>query len=137
MKRTVFWVLILSLVLSGCSSVQEKYEADAFFMDTPVSLTVYHENGQEIVSSSLEKIREVEEQYSVYKPDSYVSRINEAAGDHSVELPEDVYLFLERLYNLCEETDGVFDLTAVVYYLSVIAVALFLTVQTMEKRRWS
>ena len=40
----------------------------------------------------------------------------------------------ERFYTFI---DGVFDLTAVVYYLSVIAVALFLTVQTMEKRRWS
>lgn len=33
--------------------------------------------------------------------------------------------------------EGVFDLTAVVYYLSIIAVFLFLTVQAMEKRRWS
>ena len=40
----------------------------------------------------------------------------------------------ERFYTFI---DGVFDLTAVVYYLSAIAVALFLTVQTMEKRRWS
>ena len=33
--------------------------------------------------------------------------------------------------------DGVFDLTAIVYYLSIIGVFLFLTVQAMEKRRWS
>ena len=33
--------------------------------------------------------------------------------------------------------DGVFDVTAIVYYLSIIAVFLFLTVQAMEKRRWS
>ena len=33
--------------------------------------------------------------------------------------------------------DGVFDLTAVVYYLSIIGVFLFLTVQSMEKRRWN
>ena len=33
--------------------------------------------------------------------------------------------------------DGVFDLTAVVYYLSIICVFLFLTVQSMEKRRWN
>ncbi len=32
---------------------------------------------------------------------------------------------------------GVFDLTAIVYYVSMIAVFLFLTVQAMEKRRWS
>ena len=34
-------------------------------------------------------------------------------------------------------TSSVFDLTAIIYYLSVTAVFLFLTVQTMEKRRWS
>ena len=32
---------------------------------------------------------------------------------------------------------GVFDLTAVVYYLTAIFVMLFLTVQVMEKRRWA
>ncbi len=31
---------------------------------------------------------------------------------------------------------GILDLTAVVYYLSVIAVFLFLTVQSVQKRRW-
>lgn len=33
--------------------------------------------------------------------------------------------------------EGVFDVTAIVYYLSVIAVFLFMSVQAMEKRRWS
>lgn len=32
---------------------------------------------------------------------------------------------------------GLFSIKAVVYYLSVIALFLFLTVQSMEKRRWS
>lgn len=33
--------------------------------------------------------------------------------------------------------NGIFDLTAVVFYLSVIGVFLFLTTQAMEKRRWN
>lgn len=33
--------------------------------------------------------------------------------------------------------DGVFDLTGIVYYISVTALFLFLSVQSMEKRRWS
>ncbi len=32
---------------------------------------------------------------------------------------------------------GIFDLTAVVYYVTVIAVFIFFTVQSVEKRRWS
>lgn len=34
-------------------------------------------------------------------------------------------------------TNGVFDVTAIVYYLSIIGVMLFMTTQAMEKRRWS
>lgn len=34
-------------------------------------------------------------------------------------------------------TNGVFDVTAIVYYLSIIGVMIFLTTQAMEKRRWS
>ena len=33
--------------------------------------------------------------------------------------------------------NGVFDVTAIVYYLSVICLFVYLTVQSLEKRRWS
>ena len=49
------------------------------------------------------------------------------------EIMENLSLF-ERFYAI---VDGVFDLTAIVYYASVIGVFLFLSVQSMEKRRWS
>ncbi len=32
---------------------------------------------------------------------------------------------------------GIFDLTGIIYFLSVIVVFMFLTVQSLEKRRWS
>ena len=40
----------------------------------------------------------------------------------------------ERFYGI---VNGVFDLGTLVYYLSVTGVFLFLTVQSLEKRRWS
>lgn len=40
----------------------------------------------------------------------------------------------QRFYNVLY---GEFDISSLVYYLSVIGVFMFLTVQTMEKRRWS
>lgn len=33
--------------------------------------------------------------------------------------------------------DGVFDITALLYFITIIAVCLFLTVQSMERKRWS
>lgn len=49
------------------------------------------------------------------------------------EIMENLSLF-ERFYAII---DGVFDLRSIVYYISVIVVFLFLSVQSMEKRRWS
>lgn len=40
----------------------------------------------------------------------------------------------DRFYTF---VNGIFDLTAVVYYLSISCVFLFLSVQALEKRRWS
>ena len=49
------------------------------------------------------------------------------------EIMESLSLF-ERFYSLL---NGVFDLTSIVYYISVTGVFLFLCVQSMEKGRWS
>ena len=34
-------------------------------------------------------------------------------------------------------TNGVFDITGIVYFISVSAVCLFLTTQSIQKRRWN
>ena len=34
-------------------------------------------------------------------------------------------------------TNGVFDVTGIVYFISVIAICLFLTMQSIQKRRWN
>lgn len=49
------------------------------------------------------------------------------------EIMENLSLF-ERFYGI---VNGVFDLTSVVYDLSIVGVFVFLSVQSMEKRRWS
>ena len=63
---------------------------------------------------------------------SYVLKGDSFAGlfpgvMEQLSLFERFYLFLE----------GVFDLTSIVYFLSVVGVFLYLSVQSMEKRRWS
>jgi ABC-2 type transport system permease protein len=49
------------------------------------------------------------------------------------DVMENLSLF-ERFYTF---VDGVFDVRSLVYLISVIALFLFLSVQSMEKRRWS
>lgn len=40
----------------------------------------------------------------------------------------------ERFYTF---VDGIFDVTGIVYFVSITAVFLFLTIQSLEKRRWT
>lgn len=49
------------------------------------------------------------------------------------DLLESLALF-DRMYSF---TNGIFDVTAVVYYLTVAALFVYLTVQSMDKKRWS
>jgi ABC-2 type transport system permease protein len=44
------------------------------------------------------------------------------------------FSLFERLTNF---VNGIFDITGIVYYLSIIFLFLFFTVQVMEKRRWN
>ena len=49
------------------------------------------------------------------------------------QIMEGISLY-ERFYDIL---NGIFDLTGVVYFLSIVDVFLFLSVQSLEKRRWS
>ena len=64
---------------------------------------------------------------------AYTFRQRRLPGLVPRDLMEQLSLF-DRFY---EFVNGTFDLTAIVYYLTVIAVFVFLTVQSLEKRRWS
>jgi ABC-2 type transport system permease protein len=59
------------------------------------------------------------------------------AGDHFNGLFGKVMSALCVFTRIQDFTNGVFNLVSIVYYLAVTAVFLFLTVQSMEKRRWS
>lgn len=49
------------------------------------------------------------------------------------QIMEQLSLF-DRFYGF---VDGIFDLTSIVYFMTVIGLFLFLSVQSLEKRRWS
>ncbi len=49
------------------------------------------------------------------------------------EIIEELSLF-DRFY---EFVNGVFDITSIIYYITIAGVFLFLSVQSLEKRRWS
>ena len=67
---------------------------------------------------------------SLYFVDTVASNI------HS-ELLSRIISFISVYERYADFTSGLFPLSSVVYYLSIAAVFLFLTVRVIEKRRWS
>lgn len=52
-------------------------------------------------------------------------------------LIQKIFSVLDLTGHFSEFASGIFDVTGLVYYLSVTGVFLFLTVQSIQKRRWS
>jgi FAD:protein FMN transferase len=58
------------------------------------------------------EVRRIETVYSRYRPDSIVSRINAAAGQHFVECDDETLRLLDFADQLYEESGGLFDITS-------------------------
>ncbi|MCD7819299.1 MAG: ABC transporter, partial [Lachnospiraceae bacterium] len=52
-------------------------------------------------------------------------------------LIQDILSVFDLSGHFSEFYSGIFDITGIVYYASVIGVFLYLTVETIQKRRWS
>lgn len=60
--------------------------------------------------------------------------IRSSAFEGSIQKLLSALAFFDRFTNFA---NGIFDITALVYYLSVAVLFVFFTVQSMEKRRWA
>lgn len=63
-------------------------------------------------SMALDFIADLEQQISVYRPDSELSQLNGKAADHPIPVERELFALLERCRQLSELTDQAFDPTA-------------------------
>jgi thiamine biosynthesis lipoprotein len=66
----------------------------------------------EAAIAALDRVAELENQLSVYRPESEVSRLNHAAAHDAVEVEEGLFELLLRSQQLHAETNGAFDITS-------------------------
>ncbi len=66
----------------------------------------------DVAWSTLRLVDELEAQLSVYRRDSEVSRINDAAGQSPVAVSPDTYQLVKRAVELSGSSGGAFDITA-------------------------
>lgn len=108
-------VLMLGLVLAGCSNEKEvelrkqAYEDTEFLMGTYVSLRIYNEGKEDVLEDGFNVVRELADKITGETVESDISKINAAAGDHAVVVSEPVYELLKIADSYSDEMDGQFN----------------------------
>ena len=90
--------------------MENRHEATSFAMDTIMTFTVIHEEGDEIIVDAEQEIRRLENLLSITLEDSEVSKLNAAAGKEAIAVSEDTMILLEAGKKLGAKTDGTFDI---------------------------
>lgn len=111
MKRTVPLLLVFVLLFSGCGVQSKPATAQFFAMDTLMSVTVYGRRAEENCTALQQEVNRLDGLWSRTRPDSEISRLNEAAGGEPVTLSQDTLTLLSRAVELHDLTDGALDVT--------------------------
>lgn len=82
-----------------------------FLLGTAVSLSVYHPNTEEVLDRAFEMVKDLENRITVNASGSEVDAVNDAAGDHAVQVSDDVYDLIKQGIQYSAEFDGAFDIT--------------------------
>lgn len=123
-KRILSCLLAGLMLCSGCAAKREqaqqmlqqqkekdRYESMTLAMDTVINMTVYHEQGDEILLEAEQEIQRLENLFSVTKEDSDISRLNANAGKEETQLSEETFSLLQTSKEISAQTGGCFDIT--------------------------
>ena len=123
-KKILFFICALmtaAAVLSGCTSCSfsvnvntpegSASERTSYLMHTMVVQKWYGENAEETCDEIEDALSDFEEMASLYISDSEINQINDAAGKNYVQVSDGLFELLTKAKQLCEESDGVFDIT--------------------------
>lgn len=82
-----------------------------FAMDTVMQQEVYGPRAQEAIQTVEQRVRELENEWSLYLEESDIARLNAAAGKDFVEVSSETYQLLEQAKNLSAQMPDAFALT--------------------------
>ena len=123
LKKILALGLASTILFTGCAERREaaqqmlenqkmenRHEATTFAMDTVMTFTVIHEDGDEIIIDAEQEIRRLENLLSVTVESSDISKLNAAAGKEALDMQIDTQVLLAKGKELGEKTGGAFDI---------------------------
>ncbi|MEG2429332.1 MAG: FAD:protein FMN transferase, partial [Oscillospiraceae bacterium] len=111
--KSVSLFLIITFLFCGCNNVFHKkpVESEIFVMDTYISQKAYGKKAENALKDVNTFLVDCENKLSLYKENSYISKINKDAGNKPVEVDTLTFDLIEKSVKYCELTNGEFDIT--------------------------
>lgn len=123
LKKWIALGLTGCFLLSGCAEQREqaqaalensqqenRHEATSFAMDTVMTFTIIHEDGEELLIDAEQEVRRLENLFSVTADNSEIAKLNAAAGKEPVQTSNDTQALLQTGKELGKATNGAFDI---------------------------
>lgn len=104
MKRAICLILLCSLLLCGCSKEAEPVQQTIFCMDTVMSLTIWGEDAEKAMTSTVHTLQDLEADWSATDEHSLLCRIN---SGEAIDLGEPS--LLDTVEDLSQRTGGAFN----------------------------
>ena len=80
-------------------------------LGTVCTINLFDQGSTELYGQMFQKLKGIEQAFSVNLPDSAVSQINQSAGIAPVVVPQEVIYVLQEALRIAERTSGAFDPT--------------------------
>ncbi|MBF0338888.1 MAG: FAD:protein FMN transferase [Nitrospirae bacterium] len=110
----VILLLILLYVFLHGERGTKVYKGSRIAMDTIITLTVVSESRREAnaaIEAGFKEVERLEGLFSMFLPQSEVSRINDNSGVKAVEVSEDTYELIKKAVEIATLSGGAFDPT--------------------------
>ena len=111
-------IIFLSLALSSCGRSDRRIvQQTKVLMGTTIQIKVSIARGENTkktrgaIDKAFREIRRIEDIFSVYKPESEISRINKLRKNEKLQISSDAFSLIQRSLELSEKTEGAFDIT--------------------------
>ena len=112
LSRCFFPVFAAYAFFSGCAQTSPReFSRSDFVLDTACTVRLVGGGSETLLDTIFARLRQIEAELSVNKPDSQIDAVNAAAGISPVAVGTDAFAILERDLDLSAWSEGAFDPT--------------------------
>jgi len=104
-------VAIVLIVMSRKPKIPAVQPRSMVYLGSVCSLNLFEDGTQELYNSLFYRLEQIEAEFDIHRASSDISQINEAAGDHAVEVNDDIIYVLSRALSYAELSGGLLDPT--------------------------